>query len=115
MYLSRQSVAALASEPPDQTGVRWWIADLSAIALMRHAHGDMAQAIESVRAENHLETPEILNLANGYGWKTAVFRSYVRDAALLARERILKMMASGNTPPDPPPSDDPSGVYLFEH
>jgi methyltransferase (TIGR00027 family) len=114
MYLSRQSVAALASEPADHAGVRWWIADLSAIGLMRHAHGDMAQAIESVRAENHLEAPEILNVAHGHGWKTAVFRSYLRDAAPLATERVLNMMEAGSTPPDPPPADDPSGVYLLE-
>ena len=115
MYLSRQTVAALASEPADQTGVRWWIADISAIGLMRHAHGDMAQAIESVRAENHLEAPEILGVAHEHGWKTAVFRSYVRDAAPLASERIIRMGESGSTPSEPPPADDPSGVYLFEH
>jgi len=114
MYLSRQTVTALASEPADQTGVRWWIADISAIALMRHAHGDMAQGIESVRAENHLEAPEILDVAHDHGWKTAVFRSYVRDSAAVASERILKMMDAGRTPPEAPPADDPSGVYLLE-
>ena len=114
MYLSRQTVAALASEPAYQTGVRWWIADISAIALVRQAHGDTAQAIESVRAENHLEAPEILDVAQNHGWKAAVFCSYVRDAAPLARQRILKMMESNVTPPEPPPADDPSGVYLFE-
>ena len=114
MYLSGQTVAALASEPAAQTGLRWWIADVSAIHLMRRAHGEIAQAIEAVQAEDHLEAREILDVALAHRWKIAVFRSYVRDVAALAGERISSMMKSNPIPPEPPPADDPSGVYLLE-
>lgn len=114
MYLSRQSVTALATEPASRTGVRWWIADISAIALMRRVHREMTQAIEAVRAEDHLEASEILKLVFAQGWKTAVFHSYVRDVPALSWERVAKIMQSNPGPPDPPPSDDPSGMYLLE-
>ncbi len=114
MYLSRQTVAALASEPASRTGVRWWIFDLSAIALMRRSHGDIVQAIEAVRAEDHLDARGILDVALAHYWKTAEFRSYLKDVAALAWERIARMMQSNPAPPEPPPADDPSGVYLLE-
>jgi methyltransferase (TIGR00027 family) len=115
MYLSRQTVTALASEPADQTGVYWWIVDISAIALMRSTHGDVVQAIEAVRAQDHLEAREILNVIFAHGWKTDVFRSYIRDVPALSWERVAKIMESNPVPADQsPPSDDPSGVYLLE-
>jgi O-methyltransferase involved in polyketide biosynthesis len=115
MYLPRQTVAALASEPLERTGVRSWIFDLSAIGLMRKSHGDIIQAIESVRADDHLDAAQILDAALAPGWKTAVFRSYARDVAALDWERVVKIMQSAGVPADPPPSDDPSGIYLLEH
>jgi methyltransferase (TIGR00027 family) len=115
MYLSRQTVTALATEPADRTGVRWLIADLSAIGLMRRTHGDIVQAIDSVRAEDHLEAQETLDLLRAHGWKPAVFHSYLRDVPALSYERVAKIVKSNPPPSDtPPPSDDPSGVYLLE-
>jgi hypothetical protein len=114
MYLSRQAVSALASEPVVRTGVRWWIFDLSAIGLMRRSHGDIVQAIEAVRAEDHLDAAQILDAALAARWKTVVFRSYARDIAAIAWERVARMMQSAGTPADPPPSADASGIYLLE-
>jgi len=115
MYLSRQTVSALASEPLDRSGVRWWIFDLSAIGLMRRSHGDIVQAIEAVRAEDHLDAAQILEVALAARWKAAAFRSYARDIAALAWERVARIMQSAGTPADPPQSNDPSGIYLLEY
>jgi methyltransferase (TIGR00027 family) len=115
MYLPRQAITALATESVSGSGVRRWIFDVSALDLMRRAHGDMVQAIESVRAEDHLDARQTVDAILAEGWNTAVFRSYTRDSASVAMERIAKLVQSMETPPEQPPPDEPSGVWLLEY
>ncbi|MBV8552686.1 MAG: class I SAM-dependent methyltransferase [Acidobacteriaceae bacterium] len=112
MYLPRQALVALSSEAAATSRVRWWILDVSSTELMQRAHGDLIRDIESVRAEDHLTGREIIDVALSQGWKIERFCSYTRDAVRIAQDRIMKLAATERLP-EPPPEDDPSGVYLF--
>jgi methyltransferase (TIGR00027 family) len=114
MYLPQNTIRALATESISGSGVRQWIFDVSAFDLMRRAHGGMADALESVRAEGHLDARQTVDAILGEGWNTTIFRSYTRDSASVAMERIAKLVKSMEKPPEPAPVDEPSGVYLLE-
>jgi methyltransferase (TIGR00027 family) len=115
MYLPQNAITALATESVSGSGICRWIFDVSALDLMRRAHGDLVQAIESVRAEGHLEARQTVDAVLAEGWRTATFRSYTRESASVAMERIAKLVEAMETPPEQPPPDEPSGVYLLEH
>lgn len=113
MYLPRQAVSALARESVTQSGIQRWIFDVSSLELMRQAHGDMLQAIDNVRADDHLNGRDVLDTALAGGWTITEHRSYPREAMTIAQERVTKLVNSSAQRPDPPGADDPSGVYLL--
>jgi methyltransferase (TIGR00027 family) len=113
MYLPRQAVSALARESVTQSGIQRWIFDVSSLELMRQAHGDMLQAIDNVRADDHLNGRDVLDTALAGGWTITEHRSYPREAMTIAQERVTKLVNSSEQRPDPPGADDPSGVYLL--
>ncbi len=117
MYLPRAAVSAIATESAARSGIRNWIFDVSALALMRAAHGDTMDAIQSVRAEDHLEGAEVLDAVTAHNWRVADSRTYVRDSRSVpaALERILRITAAAGPQPERAPDNDPSGIYLLEH
>jgi O-methyltransferase involved in polyketide biosynthesis len=115
MYLSKDALAALALEAVTNSGIRRWIFDISSNELMRRVHGDELKDIDSVRAKDHLTGSEIIEVALSHGWKTGELRSYTHDVITIARDRILELISSTGQPPEPPPENDPSGVYLLHH
>jgi methyltransferase (TIGR00027 family) len=112
MYLPEETVRALATEALD-AGFQFWLTDSSSPALMRRAHGDSIQHIERVRAESHLEGPQIRQLMEHCGWKATDRRLFIEEGPKLAMDRILKIMESEGSPPEPP-SNDGSGVWLYQ-
>ena len=117
MYLAAESVEALARESVAMSGIRYWLLDAVSPELNRIMEIGTSRSIENVRAENHLDGVQILDLLRRNGWVPLRHRSYVRDSMEVAEERILAMRAvqaaSGAPQIAPPPMDDPSGVYLL--
>ncbi len=117
MYLSAENVEALARESVAGIGIRYWLLDVMSPELDRRMETSTRQPIESVRAENHLNGLQILDVMRRNGWTPLRHRSYVRDSMEVAAARIMAMraarsgVAAGEMPP--PPMDDPSGVYLL--
>lgn len=111
MYLPSETVRALAIEARD-AGFRFWLMDSNTTELMQRAHGDQMQQIDGVRADTHLEGPEIRKLVEQQGWKALNRRLYVEEAPKLARARIQKIIEAEGRPFEQP-QDDGSGVWLF--
>ena len=111
MYLPAETVDALAAEARD-AGFRFWLLDCSSPSLMRRAHGDAVEDINRVRAESHLEGPQIRDVLERHGWKMFERRLYIEEGPKLALERIRKLMEAEDRPPEPPPNDG-SGVWLY--
>lgn len=111
MYLPSETVHALATEARE-AGFRFWLMDTSSPALMRRAHGDAVEEINRVRAESHLEGPQIRDVVEQHGWKPLDRRLFIEEAPKLALERIQKLVEAENRPPEPPPNDG-SGVWLY--
>lgn len=112
MYLPAETVHALAAEAHD-AGFRFWLMDSSSPSLMRRAHGDAADQINRVRAESHLEGPQVRDAVEQHGWKPLERRLYIEEGPKLAMNRILAIIQSEGRPPEPPPNDG-SGVWLYE-
>jgi len=115
MYLPADTVTALATESHGRSGIRYWMMDMASPELDRRLGMSSREAIQNVRAENHLNGIEIMELQQRHGWVPLRHRSYTRHSMEVAAERIREMMASrpANTQVEPPPADDPSGVYLM--
>jgi methyltransferase (TIGR00027 family) len=119
MYLPAETIEALAAEPVYLSGIRHWLLDLATPEMGKRVGMDQRQAFLNVRAPNHLNGSEILELLDRTGWISRQRRTYTRDAWAVARDRILARAAAAAAtdataqPPVPPPTDDPSGVHLF--
>ena len=119
MYLPAETIEALATEPARLSGIRHWLLDLATPEMGKRVGMDRRQAFLNVRAPNHLNGTEILELLDRTGWISRQRRTYTRDAWAVARDRILARAAAraasdpASQPAVPPPTDDPSGVHLF--
>jgi O-methyltransferase involved in polyketide biosynthesis len=115
MYLAGTAVEALAAEAA-RHGVRRWLLGSSSLDLARMMGWDTSRSIENVRALGHLQGAALLNAVRSHGWSQLCFRSYSRDAAEVAAERITAMMRPSlekGIPVPAAPVGDSSGVYLF--
>jgi len=115
MYLPGAAVEGLAADAAWH-GVRRWLMDSSAMDLARRIGMDARGFIQSVRAPGYLEGVPLINAVRGNGWSQLRFRSYARDSAEVAAERIAAMMRpylEKGIPLPAAPVDDSSGVYLF--
>jgi len=117
MYLPAENVEALAAEASAMSGIRYWLLDATSPELDRRMEVHSRNAFDHVRAENHLDGIQILEVLLRNGWTTVRHRSYTRDSMEVAGERIRAMMAARAAnpapQPPPPPADDPSGAYLL--
>jgi len=111
LYLLPETVEGLASDSGD-AGVKYWLFDLVSPELVQRIHD---HSLEKVRAPGDGGV-HLLQIAGRTGWTVAERRSYVADAFAAAPERMREIAeraaAAGQT--EPPPADDPSGVYLLE-
>jgi O-methyltransferase involved in polyketide biosynthesis len=117
MYLPAETVEALAAESIAMSGIRYWLLDVASPELERRIAMGSRQALQDVRAENHLNGIQILDVLGRNGWIPIRHRSYTRDSMEVAAERIRAFAAAreqaGIDQLPPPPADDPSGVYLL--
>lgn len=111
MYLPGETVHAIAEEA-FAAGFRFWLMDSSSPALMRRAHGEALDHINRVRAESHLEGPQIREAVEEHGWKPLQRRLFIEEAPKLALDRIHKMIELEGRPPEPPVNDG-AGVWLY--
>ena len=115
MYLAGAAVEALAADAALH-GIRRWLLDSSSLDLARMMGWDARRSVENVRALDHLEGTALLDAVRSNGWRQLCFRSYSRDAAEVAAERIAAMMrpyVEKGIPVPAAPVGDSSGVYLF--
>ncbi len=112
MYLPAETVQALAGDA-HAAGFRFWLMDSSSPALMRRAHGDAVDHINRVRAETHLEGPQIRETIEQFGWQPADRRLFIEEGPKLVLDRIMKIIQSEGRPPETPPNDG-SGVWLYQ-
>jgi methyltransferase (TIGR00027 family) len=114
LYLPAATVDALASEAAAQSGIAYWISDLTTSTFTRILSGgaDTMQPIRHVQASDALKGEQILEVLQRHGWETSAMRSYINDVGFV-RERVLRA-TGGVEPPRPPfPAGDPTGVHLF--
>ena len=73
------------------------------------------QAIEDVRAADHLDGLQTLDVLSRGGWVGLRRLSYAHDVMAVAAERVFSMFRNlpADQMPKPLPPDDPSGVHLF--
>jgi methyltransferase (TIGR00027 family) len=116
LYLPAATVGALATEIPQNTGVRHWISDIttSAFGKVLAQGADTMKAIRHVRATDCLEGEQILEVLRERGWPTSDQRSYITDVEFV-RERFRRQMGGATPPPSPFPPDDPTGIHYFRH
>jgi methyltransferase (TIGR00027 family) len=115
MYLAGTAVEALAAEAARHDVLRWLL-DSSSLDLARMMGLDTSRSIENVRAPGHLQGAALLDAVRSNGWSQLCFRSYSRDAAEVAAERIAAMMRpylEKGIPVPAAPVGDSSGLYLF--
>jgi methyltransferase (TIGR00027 family) len=115
MYLAGAAVEALAADAA-RHGIRRWLLDSSSLDLARMMGWDARRSIENVRAPGHLQGVALLDAVRSNGWSQLCFRSYSRDAAEVAAERIAAMIrpyVEKGIPVPAAPVEDSSGVYLF--
>jgi len=115
MYLAGATVEALAADAA-RYGIRRWLLDSSALDLARMMGWDASRAIENVRAPDYLQGAALLDAVRSNGWSQLCFRSYARDAAEVAAERIaaiIRPYVEKGIPLPAAPAADSSGVYLF--
>ena len=111
-YLPAETVSALVREA---TVVVRWLMDISPpTSLLLAGGGDSMRQANEMRHETRLEGTEILETVRAYGWQAKGSKTFVRDGAAFAIQR----MANNGWTPDPnaprPAPDDPAGVWLFE-
>ena len=114
MYLAGATVKALAADAA-RHGIRRWLLDASSLDLARRMGWDARHSIENLRAPDHLEGAALLDAVRSNGWSQLRFRSYSRDVAEVAAERIAAMIRPyiEKGLPVPAAAEDSSGVYLF--
>ena len=111
MYLPASTIETLAANAP----VSHWILDVASIDVARRMRMNSYQSIEKVRAADHIEGVEILDVLQRHGWTGLRSLKYAADSMKYAAERIASMFR--NVPPEqipkPMPADDRSGVHLY--
>lgn len=114
MYLGGAAIEALAADAA-RHGIRRWLLDASSLDLARRMGWDARGSIENLRAPDHLEGAALVDAVRSNGWRQLRFRSYSRDVAEVAAERIAAMVRPYVEKGMPVPSavEDSSGVYLF--
>ena len=115
MYLAGATVVGLAGDAA-RHGIRRWLLDSSSLDLARRMGWDAGRAVENVRAPDHLQGAALLDAVRSNGWRQLCFRSYSRDAAEVAAERIaaiIRPYLEKGIPLPAAPVEDSSGVYLF--
>jgi methyltransferase (TIGR00027 family) len=116
MYLPGQTVEAIA-DAAAHAGVRRWFMDLATPEFARRVGMSGLQSIQNVRAADCLDGRQIWDMLHARGWSSFRQRTYSRDVAAAAPERIQAMvqarMAAGGPPPEPPDPNDQSGVHVF--
>ena len=110
-YLPAETVRGLAAAA---TGFCGWILDISPnTSLLLSGGGDAMRMANEMRDATRLEGADVLEVLRGAGWESAGSKTFMKDGARFAVERMTR---NGWTP-DPntprPASDDPSGVWLF--
>jgi methyltransferase (TIGR00027 family) len=115
MYLPAETVEALALEAAAQSGIRYWLMDISSPELARRSGMGSIRSIQDVRAPGHLDGLQILDVVQRNGWKPAARRSYITDMweGALGRIQEISRTHAGSEAPPPPPAGDPSGAHLF--
>src|SRR5579863_5806912 len=91
MYLGDSAIEALAADAA-RHGIRRWLLDATSLDLARAMGWDAGCSIENVRAAGHLQGIALLAAVRSNGWSELRFRSYSRDAAEVAAERIAAMI-----------------------
>jgi len=110
MYLSASAIAALAAT----NAAQFWLLEATSTALMRNV-GAYSQSIQNVRAEDHLEGGEILDVMSRNGWIGMRHLNYSTDLMAVASERVFSMFRDlpADQIPKPQPTGDVSGVHLL--
>jgi methyltransferase (TIGR00027 family) len=112
MYLSASTVEALAANAT----ASHWLLDAASLDMARRVRMDTFQSIENVRAADHLDGHQILDVLHRNGWSGLRRLTYGKgDVMEFAAERIAAMFRNlrPEQMPEPLPADDPSGVHLF--
>ena len=111
MYPPAATLEALAAN----TAASHWLLDAASPEMARRVRMDTYQSIENVRAADHLDGLQILDVLGRHGWGGLRCFRYGRDVMQFAAERVIAMFR--NLPPDQMPeplsAGDPSGVHLF--
>jgi len=111
LYLPASVTDALATEPPRESGIRYWLLDIAAGVLMRHAHQGTLEEIENVRAPDRVEGQQILDLAVRDGWEMMASHSYTQEGFAVAESRGLTVSVEAK---QAAADNDPSGIYLYQ-
>jgi methyltransferase (TIGR00027 family) len=112
MYLPAAAIEALAAN----TAASYWLLDAASPDMARRVRMDTCQSIEDVRAADHLDGLQILEVVRRHGWVGLRLLGYgSREDLKFAEERILAMFRKlpAGQMPEPLPADDPSGIHLF--
>ncbi len=110
-YLPAETVQSIAIE----TALCYrWLEDISPqTSMLLATGGDSMHQANALRHETRLEGPEILETIRRSGWNSVAAKTFMKDGASFAIQR----MAKNGWAPDPntphPKPDDPSGVWLF--
>jgi methyltransferase (TIGR00027 family) len=111
-YLSAETVHSMATET---AGCYRWMIDIAPhTSLLLASGGDSMRQANEFRHETRLEGTAILEVISNSGWTAAASKTFMKDGAPFA---IQRMARNGWTPdadaPRPSP-DDPAGVWLFQ-
>jgi methyltransferase (TIGR00027 family) len=112
MYLPASTIEALAAN----AAASHWLLDAASLDMARRVRMDTFQSIENVRAADHLDGVQILDVLERHGWVGLRRLTYGRgDVMEFAAERIAAMFRNlrPDQMPEPLAPTDPSGVHLF--
>jgi methyltransferase (TIGR00027 family) len=111
MYLPALTVEALASN----NTINYWMLDVATEQMRQRMQMNSYQSIENVRAADHIEGAEILDVLHRHSWNVLRSLKYATDVMTYAADRIASMFR--NVPPGqipkPMPPGDVSGVHLY--
>jgi methyltransferase (TIGR00027 family) len=111
-YLPGETVHSLALET---ASCHRWVLDISPqTSLLLAMGGDSMRQANQFRHETRLEGAEVLELLGNSGWTAAASKTFMRDGAPFA---VQRMATNGWTPDPNSPRlspDDPAGVWLFQ-
>ncbi len=111
-YLPQETVCSVALETG---GCHRWILDIAPqTSVLLSFGGDSMRQANELRHETRLEGSAILETIGNSGWTAAASKTFMKDGAPFAIQRITK----NGWVPDPntarPSPDDPAGVWLFQ-